>query len=114
MSFENLNILFTNKIITFIQKHKFRTTLAQLESGPSEEDLLFGMSGLGLQAGKSLSLETGQVEMLSIFVQETARICLNVNSSYLPAGGGNGQRRRGIIFCLACLDVYLSLNALIE
>ena len=96
-----------NKAITSIrQKQKFRTTVAQLESGPTEEDLLFGMSGLGLQPDDQYKQETGLIEMLSIFVQEMARICLNVNSSYLPAGGGNGRRRKGIIFCLACLDVY--------
>ena len=38
-------------IFPYRQRQKFRTTLAQLESGPSEEDLLFGMSGLGLQPG---------------------------------------------------------------
>ena len=31
------------------QRQRFLSTVAQLESGPSEEDLLFGMSGLGLQ-----------------------------------------------------------------
>ena len=42
------------KIFPFRQKQKFRTTLTQLDSGPSEEDLLFGMSGLGLQSGEHL------------------------------------------------------------
>ena len=35
-----------------LQKEKFRATLAQLEQGPSEEDLMFGMTGLGLQQGE--------------------------------------------------------------
>ena len=34
------------------QRRRFLSTVAQLEAGPSEEDLLFGMSGLGLQQGK--------------------------------------------------------------
>ena len=34
------------------QRQRFLSTVAQLESGPSEEDLLFGMSGLGLQQGE--------------------------------------------------------------
>ena len=34
------------------QRQRFLSTVAQLEAGPSEEDLLFGMSGLGLQQGE--------------------------------------------------------------
>ena len=33
------------------QRDKFRRTIAQIEQGPSEEDLLYGMTGLGLQQG---------------------------------------------------------------
>ena len=38
------------------QRQKFLTTVAQLEAGPGEEDLLFGMSGLGLHQGELSSL----------------------------------------------------------
>ena len=34
------------------QRQQFRSKIAQLEAGPSEEDLLFGMNSLGLQYGR--------------------------------------------------------------
>ena len=33
------------------QRQQLRRTIAQLETGPNEEDLLFGMNSLGLQHG---------------------------------------------------------------
>ena len=40
--------------------------MAQLESGPSEEDLLFGMTGLGLLQGQSQAV--GQI-ILNIYFE---------------------------------------------
>ena len=34
-----------------LQRQRFSVTVRQLEAGPSEEDLVFGLGGLGLDQG---------------------------------------------------------------
>merc|ERR1711874_117444 len=47
------------------QRQRFRTTVAQLESGPNEEDLLFGMTGLGLLQGEGPDMFECQLKLFS-------------------------------------------------
>ena len=35
----------------YLQRQRFSVTVRQLEAGPSEEDLVFGLGGLGLDQG---------------------------------------------------------------
>jgi len=47
------------------QRQQLRRTIAQLETGPNEEDLLFGMNSLGLQHGDGPDMFECQLKMFS-------------------------------------------------
>ena len=64
----------------YLQRQRFSVTVRQLEAGPSEEDLVFGLGGLGLDQG-GYTLHVLLATCLSLFpvLQERVRTCSSVS-----------------------------------
>ena len=78
----------------YLQRQRFSVTVRQLEAGPSEEDLVFGLGGLGLdQGGYILELETKAIRRFAkVSIVSYSRPSLMIIASasqfhvYLPWG----------------------------
>ena len=77
------------------QRQRFLSTVAQLDSGPSEEDLLFGMSGLGLQQGKLSEIsEQDCLSNIVLLLKVRVQICSSVSLNCSQDGGKIGVKRK--------------------
>ena len=76
----------------YLQRQRFSVTVRQLEAGPSEEDLVFGLGGLGLgQGGYILELETKAIRRFAkVSIVSYSHLSLLIIASqfhvYLPWG----------------------------
>ena len=61
----------------YLQRQRFSVTVRQLEAGPSEEDLVFGLGGLGLDQG-GYSRHATCVSLYHV-LQERVRTCSSVS-----------------------------------